>query len=237
MLKYLLNINSSLLKTLDAIYQSDCFSFLKFAFLSALLIHSILLVDGVLIAAVVASLWVWNGSSLSIGKGESLVEVWAVLKASDVSTDFAEVLSIEFLLNELPLFAAVEADLWVWDSLGLAVSESESLIEVWAVWKGINTWSPVWCILLLSELPLLGAVEANLWVWDSLGLAVSESESLIEVWAVWKGINTWSPVWCILLLSELPLLGAVESNFWVWDSSGLAIGEGESLVKVWAVWK
>ena len=135
MLKYLLNINSSLLKTLDAIYQSDCFSFLKCAFLSALLIHSILLVDGVLIAAVVASLWVWNGSSLSIGKGESLVEVWAVLKARDVSTDFAEVLSIEFLLNELPLFAAVEADLWVWNSLGFAVGEGESLIEVWAVWK------------------------------------------------------------------------------------------------------
>ena len=189
MLKYLLNINSSLLKTLDAIYQSDCFSFLKCAFLSALLIHSILLVDGVLIAAVVASLWVWNGSSLSIGKGESLVEVWAVLKARDVSTDFAEVLSIEFLLNELPLLGAVEADLWVWNSLGLAVGEGESLIEVWAVWEGGDIWSPVWCILLLSELPLLGAVESNLWIWDGLGLAISEGESLIEVWAAWKRVD------------------------------------------------
>ena len=89
----------------------------------------------------------------------------------------------------MPLLGAVESNLWIWDGLGLAISEGESLIEVWAVWKGCDIWSPVWSILLLGELPLLGAVESDLWVWDSLSLSVSEGESLVEIWAVWKRIN------------------------------------------------
>jgi len=174
-------------------------------------------------------LWVWHGSGLAIDEGESLVEVWAVLEASDVGSDV-------LLLGELVVRGAVVADLWVWHSSGLAVGERESLIEVWAVWKRSVGWSPVWLILLLSELVLLGAVVSDLWVWDCSGSAIGESESLIEIWAVRERAMWCSPVW-ILLLSELVFTGAVVSNLWVWHGSGLAIGEGESLIEVWAMWK
>ena len=174
-------------------------------------------------------MWVWHGSGLAIDEGESLVEVWAVLEASDVGSDV-------LLLGELVVRGAVVADLWVWHSSGLAVGERESLIEVWAVWKRSVGWSPVWLILLLSELVLLGAVVSDLWVWDCSGSAIGESESLIEIWAVRERAMWCSPVW-ILLLSELVFTGAVVSNLWVWHGSGLAIGEGESLIEVWAMWK
>merc|ERR1719396_138180 len=108
------------------------------------------------------------------------------------------------ILDELPLFTAVVSDFWVWDSFGHAISEGESLIEVWAVWKGINRFSPVW-IIFLDELPLFTAVVSDFWVWDSFGHAISEGESLIEVWAVRKSINGFTPVW-ILLLGKLVLV-------------------------------
>jgi hypothetical protein len=81
-------------------------------------------------------LWVRHGSSLAIGESESLVEVWAVLEASDVSSDFSEVLAIEvLLLGQLVVRGAVISNLWVWDTSGLSISEGESLIEVWAMRK------------------------------------------------------------------------------------------------------
>ena len=45
-----------------------------------------------------------------------------------------------------------------------------------------------------------------------------------------------SPVW-ILLLSKLIVTGAVVSNCWICYSWGLAIGEGHSLVEIWAMRK
>merc|ERR1719230_945364 len=98
-------------------------------------------------------------------------------------------------------------------------------------------WSPVWIILLLCKLILLGAVVSYLWVWHTSGLTISKSESLIKVWAMWETSMWWSPVWIIFLLGELILFGAVIADLWVWDTSGLSVVEGESLIEIWAMWE
>merc|ERR1712151_45116 len=92
------------------------------------------------------------------------------------------------LLCELVVAGAVVSDLWVWDTSSLAIGERESLIEVWAVRKAGMCWSPVWIFLglLLCKLVVAGAVISDLWVWDTSSLSISESESLVKVWAMWK---------------------------------------------------
>ena len=117
--------------------------------------------ESVLWVAVEALLWVWHGQVSSVLEGESLVEVWAVLQTSDVRAD---VLGVSFLLGQLggvssgvdggvlillsklPIFVAVESDLWVWHGSRLAVVEGHSFIEVWAVRKRVDGWSPVWIV-------------------------------------------------------------------------------------------
>jgi len=175
-------------------------------------------------------LWVWHSSGLTIGEHESLIEVWAMLKTGNISSNFVEVLSIEFFIGKLVIAGAVISDLWVWDTFSLTVSESHSLVEVWAVRKTGVCSSPVW-ILLLSKLVITGAVIINLWVWNTSGLAVSKSESLVEVWAMWKTAVWGSPVW-ILLLSKLVIAGAVIVNLWVWNTFSLTVGEGHYDVEV-----
>jgi hypothetical protein len=175
--------------------------------------------------------WIWDSDGLAVVEGESLIEVWAVRKASEIASDV-----LLFLLCELVIAGAVVINLWVWDSFGLAIDESESLIEVWAVFEASMWCSPVW-ILLLGELVIAGAVVSNLWVWHTHSLSVCKGESLIEVWAMREAAMWWSPVWIILLLGELIIAGAVVINLWVWDSFGLAIDESESLIKVWAVFE
>ena len=66
-----------------------------------------LLENGVVWVAVVTVLWVWDGHGLAVNEGESLVEIWAVLEAVDVSSDLAKIMSVEFTLMELVFFAAV----------------------------------------------------------------------------------------------------------------------------------
>jgi len=44
----------------------------------------VVLVEGVFWVAIVALLGVWDSTSLSIDESESLIEVWAMLKRSDV---------------------------------------------------------------------------------------------------------------------------------------------------------
>ena len=83
--------------------------------------------------AIVASSWPWNSSSLSINKSESLIEVWAVLKTSNVGSDI-----LLGLLDQLIVGLAVVSDLWVWHTSGLSVIESHSLVKVWAVRKAID---------------------------------------------------------------------------------------------------
>jgi len=98
----------------------------------------ILLDDGVVCVAVVAWNWVCDGHGLSIGEGESLIEIWAVLEASDVGSNFSSILSIKLLLMELVVSVAVEANLWEWNGLSLSIGEGESLIEVWAMLETVD---------------------------------------------------------------------------------------------------
>lgn len=94
--------------------------------------------DGVVGVAVIAWGWVCNGHSLSISKGESLVEVWAMLKAGDFSTNGSGVSSIKLLFVKLVVVVAIKANLWEGHSLGLAIGEGEPLIEVWAMLETVN---------------------------------------------------------------------------------------------------
>jgi len=98
----------------------------------------IFLDDGVVCGAVVAWSWVCDGHGLSIGEGESLIEIWAVLEASDVGSNFSSILSVKLLLMELVVSVAVEANLWEWNGLSLSIGEGESLIEVWAMLETVD---------------------------------------------------------------------------------------------------
>merc|ERR1719223_1622336 len=123
------------------------------------------------------------------------------------------------------------------------------MISDWQVHFGCLTF----LLCLLGELPLWVAVGTFLGIWDGHGSSVNEGESLIEVWAVLKFIDwgairhvvfllylleSWSSMWKFFVrlsfLQKLGVLVAVETNLWVWDSSGLTVGESESLIKVWA---
>jgi len=142
-----------------------------------------------------------------------------------------------------PLVVAVISDLWVWDGSGLAIGESESLIEIWAVLQSGEVWTMIVLhlvhllasILVLVQGPLVAAVVSNLWVWDGSSPTIGESESLIEVWAVLQGLEVWTMV--VFLLAQLVVALAVESNSWISNSLSLSIGEGHSLIEVWAVRK
>jgi hypothetical protein len=95
----------------------------------------IFLHDGVVCAAVVAWNWVCDGHGLSIGKGESLIEIWAVLEASDVGSN---ILCSNLLFVELVVSVAVEANLWEWNGLALTIGEGKPLIEVWAMLEAVD---------------------------------------------------------------------------------------------------
>ena len=95
----------------------------------------IFLHDGVVCAAVVAWSWVCDGHGLSIGKGESLIEIWAVLEASDVGSN---ILCSNLLFVELVVSVAVEANLWEWNGLALTIGEGKPLIEVWAMLEAVD---------------------------------------------------------------------------------------------------
>ena len=91
---------------------------------------------------------------------------------------------------------------------------------------------------MLGEGILCVAVVTLLWVWDAKGLTVIESHSLIEIWAMRQDSNIRGDVSGVsFLLGELVFIVAVESNLWVWHGSGFAIGKGESLIEVWAMWQ
>merc|ERR1712238_606525 len=139
------------------------------------------------------------------------------------------------LLSKLIVTGAVVSDSWVCDTFSLTVSESHSLVEVWAMWKAGVCSSPVWNALL-NKLVIAGAVIVNLWVWNTFSLTVSEGHSLIEVWAMRKTSVCFTPVW-ILLLSKLIVTGAVVSDSWVCDTFSHTVSESHSLVEIWAMWK
>merc|ERR1740117_2821573 len=157
-----------------------------------------------------------------------------MLKTGNISSNFVKVLSIEILLSsKLVIAGAVISDSWVCDTFSHTVSESHSLVEIWAMWKASVCWSPVW-ILLLSKLIVTGAVVSDSWVCDTFSLTVSESHSLVEVWAMWKAGVCSSPVWIFLFhLGKLIVTGAVVVNLWVWNTSSLTISKGESLIEIW----
>jgi len=146
----------------------------------------LLLVESVIGVAVVVGLWIWDSFSSTILKGESLIKIGAVLKASNVRAD---VLS----LSQGIVGVAVVVDLWVWDSFGLAVLEGEALIKIWAVLETGNVRSDVLDERLrvgfLGVGILCTAVVSFLWVWDSTGPSIDKGESLVEVWAVLEASN------------------------------------------------
>jgi hypothetical protein len=209
-----------------------------------------LLDKGILWVAVVALIWVCDGSCFSVNELESLVKVWAMLETFNVGSDI-----FRLLLDELEVCVAVVMDLWIWNSFGLAISKSESFVEIWAVLNSHNSWSCwlslnwscyLWCwgwdgfcsSILLMELVIRFAVIVDLWVWNSFGLSIGQGESLVKIWAVWKTVDTWSPVWILFgFLGKLIVSLAVKVDFWVWNSLGLTISQSESLIKIWAVRK
>jgi hypothetical protein len=159
---------------------------------------------GVISVAVVTFIWVWDSLGLAINESESLVEVWAVLKTSDIATDILYLLMFldtsfnmcrgHHILSMGIFWVAVVTFIWVWDSSGLSINESESFVEVWAMLKRSDVRSDI-LLLMLGQLVVSLAVVVDLWVWDSFGLSVSEGKSLIKIWAVRKTVNAWSPVW------------------------------------------
>lgn len=92
-------------------------------------------------------------------------------------------------------------------------------------------------LLILGELIVSFAVVVNLGVWDGFGLAISQGESFIEVWAMRQTVDGRSPIWILGLNHLLSQLLAVVIRLRIWDTLGLTIGEGHSLVKVWAIFK
>lgn len=145
----------------------------------------------------------------------------------------------------MPVFVAVEVDLWEWNSSGLTVSKGEPLIKIWAMLERVNTRSPVWIVIFLLKL-LHGissvAVISNLWVWHTSGLTIGKGESLIEVWAVLKSSEWLSPVWILLLnksflFLKLIVCVAVEANIWIWNSLSSSISKSESFIEVGAVFE
>jgi len=152
-----------------------------------------LLVVSPLVVAVISDLWVWDGSSPTIGESESLIEIWAVLESSEVWTMI--VLHLVHLLASIlvlvlvqgPLVVAVVTNLWIWDGSSPTIGESESLIEIWAVLQGLEVWTMV--VFLLAQLVVALAVVSNSWISNSLSLSIGEGHSLIEVWAVRKAVN------------------------------------------------
>lgn len=192
--------------------------------------------------AVVMWLWVWDGSSLSVNKGHSLIEIWAVFKSGDVRSNVLSKRLFLLLCQMSILSAAVISCFWVWNGSGLSINKGESFIKVGAVLQSCNISSDFGSImsikLLLSHLIISVAVESNLWEWDSSSLTISQSESLIKIWAMFKRVNIRSPVWIsLLLLNKLVILVAVESNLWEWDSSSFSISQSEPFIKVRAVLK
>ena len=78
-------------------------------------------------SAVESRLWVWDSSSLSIGEGESIVEIWAMLESGGKSFGSSVLVwhvkwSFCFGLCKSIVGSAVESTLWVWDSSGLSIS-------------------------------------------------------------------------------------------------------------------
>jgi len=90
----------------------------------------VLLVKSIFRVAVVTWLWVWDTKSLSVGKSESFIKVWAVFETSNIRSNI-------FLLAHHIILLAVIVEIWVWNGSGLSVSEGESFIKVRAVLKRI----------------------------------------------------------------------------------------------------
>lgn len=86
--------------------------------------------QGIICVAVVVNLWVGNGTGFTIGECKSLVEVGAVLKSCNISSDV-----LGRSLMECILWVAVVMDFWIWDGPGLSVDKGEPLIEVWAMFE------------------------------------------------------------------------------------------------------
>jgi len=158
------------------------------------------------------------------------------------------------LLSELVITGAVVIDLWVWYSSSLAVVEGESLVKIWAMWETSVWCSPVRIVtklnmVLLLKLVVWIAVEANLWVWDTLSFSILKSKSLIEVGAVLHGLDGSGhrdSSWVLLnecgVINELDegcilLHSAGRSNIWVLGDVGLAVVHDGSTCVGWALWE
>ena len=108
------------------------------------------------------------------------------------------------------------------------------------MWEACVWWSPVWIVtelnmVLLLKLIVWIAVEANLWIWDTLSFSILKSKSFIEVRAVLQGLDGSShgaSSWVLLneggVVNELDegsilLHSAGSSNIWVLGDVGLAV--------------
>jgi len=204
----------------------------------------------VIAGAVVSDLWVWDTFSLTVSKSHSLVEIWAMWKASVCLSPVWI-----FLLGKLIVTGAVVVNLWVWNTSSLTISKGESLIEIWAMRKACMWCTPVWIISLstelnlslLTKLEIWVAVVTNLWIRNTLGFSILKSKSFIEVGAVLLSLNVtlvWMGSWILLnegalwnkLDESLVLLRlAGGTNMWVLGDVCLAIVHNGSARVSWAL--
>lgn len=56
-------------------------------------------------------------------------------------------------------------------------------VDIWSPIGILFLWKCLWFLCLLKSIVWI-AIETNLWVWNSFGSSVRESESLIEIWTV-----------------------------------------------------
>jgi len=152
---------------------------------------------------------------------------------------------------------AVVSWLWIGDGSSISISESISLIEVWAVLHSmcssissnhfqvftIRSLNP--CLFLLCNCVIWVAIVMWLWVCDSSGITIGESHSFIEVRAMLESSNISTNSWNVLSIEwtnpfqlgkshTVLVVSAVVMWFWVWNGRGCSILK--SISWVWCIW-
>ena len=138
---------------------------------------------------------------------------------------------------ECVIIITVVSLLWVWNASSLTISQSESLIEIWAVLKLCEVGSDIFLFLLnLIKLVVCIAVVIDLWVWNSSCPSIFQCESLVKIWAMLKAIHISSPVDILYLKQRrirLDLRFTSCSNIWILRNMSLAVFHQSA---VWILW-
>jgi hypothetical protein len=157
--------------------------------------------------AVVSGFWESNSSNDTVLKGLSFWSVWAVFEGTS---------------------GWISRSSWNWDVSWDYVCWPWSLSEgSWSCVKWISSWSG--CVGVWD------AVVSGFWESNSSNDTVLKGLSFWSVWAVFEGTSgwisrsswNWDVSWDYICwpwsLNKRPCWVAVESGFWIWDSSSGSI--------------